>query len=320
MAKIEVINGNATIDPVTGEINVTAEKGVTTKVDTGAKPAPAAEPAAKPAGPATPVMQPAPTLGTLCPSCGAPLLPGAHFCSKCGLDFAKAQPVIFCAHCGKPLPYAKAPYCPSCGAHLLPDTSERPVSSNGPAVINVGEPAPKVKPDKFKKHAGHILGEGISMFIFFALAVTILILGAVLDTYPYAIYGLAGAAVLALAAGIFAKIQVKAKNKVFGILCFIFMAVVLGAVSLALVYSKSGAIEDSFYAFEYKFIMDVVGNISNIMNYLGSSAFWLNLAVLICLITGAILSICAFFWSLSFMIKAIHRKPEAEPEAEPEAK
>ena len=227
MAKIEVINGNATIDPATGEINVTAEKGVTTKVDTTAAPAPT--PGAS--------FTPAPQKGTgavapqssfvppTCPSCGAPLSSGAHYCSKCGIDISKALPVVFCAKCGKPLPYSEAAYCPSCGAHLLPEHKDQPrPAAAQPGVINVGEPTTK-KPDKFKHHAGHILGEGISMLIFLGIAVAILILGGVLDTYPYAVYGLGAAAVLALVAGILAMVQVHAKGKVLGILCFVFMSI-----------------------------------------------------------------------------------------------
>jgi hypothetical protein len=314
MAKIEVINGNATIDPATGEINVTAEKGVTTKVDTTAAPAPT--PGAS--------FTPAPQKGTgavapqssfvppTCPSCGAPLSSGAHYCSKCGIDISKALPVVFCAKCGKPLPYSEAAYCPSCGAHLLPEHKDQPrPAAAQPGVINVGEPTTK-KPDKFKHHAGHILGEGISMLIFLGIAVAILILGGVLDTYPYAVYGLGAAAVLALVAGILAMVQVHAKGKVLGILCFVFMAIALGGVSFGLVYAKSGLIAESFYYYEYGFVSIIVNDISHIMDYLGSAQFWLNLGVLVCVITGAVLALCAFFWSLSFMIKSIHRKPEAE--------
>jgi hypothetical protein len=46
--------------------------------------------------------------------CGAPLLPGVHFCSHCGRPAATAPPVVTCAHCGQPLP-AEANFCGFCG-------------------------------------------------------------------------------------------------------------------------------------------------------------------------------------------------------------
>jgi hypothetical protein len=46
--------------------------------------------------------------------CGAPLLPGAHFCSNCGRPSAAAPPVQTCTHCGQPLP-AETNFCSFCG-------------------------------------------------------------------------------------------------------------------------------------------------------------------------------------------------------------
>lgn len=46
--------------------------------------------------------------------CGAPLLPGAHFCSHCGRPAAGVRPVVACSHCGNPL-QADVNFCSSCG-------------------------------------------------------------------------------------------------------------------------------------------------------------------------------------------------------------
>jgi predicted amidophosphoribosyltransferase len=46
--------------------------------------------------------------------CGAPLLPGAHFCSNCGRPSSAAAPVLTCSHCGQPLP-ADTNFCSFCG-------------------------------------------------------------------------------------------------------------------------------------------------------------------------------------------------------------
>jgi Double zinc ribbon len=46
--------------------------------------------------------------------CGAPLLPGAHFCSNCGRPASTAPPVLTCSHCGQPLP-ADTNFCAFCG-------------------------------------------------------------------------------------------------------------------------------------------------------------------------------------------------------------
>jgi hypothetical protein len=48
-----------------------------------------------------------------CP-CGAPLLPGSHFCSNCGRPSGVAPPVLTCSHCGQPLP-ADTNFCAFCG-------------------------------------------------------------------------------------------------------------------------------------------------------------------------------------------------------------
>jgi hypothetical protein len=46
--------------------------------------------------------------------CGAPLLPGAHFCSNCGRPSAATSPILTCSHCGQPLP-AETNFCAFCG-------------------------------------------------------------------------------------------------------------------------------------------------------------------------------------------------------------
>jgi predicted amidophosphoribosyltransferase len=46
--------------------------------------------------------------------CGAPLLPGAHFCSNCGRPSSAAPPVVTCSHCGQPRA-AEANFCTFCG-------------------------------------------------------------------------------------------------------------------------------------------------------------------------------------------------------------
>lgn len=46
--------------------------------------------------------------------CGAPLLPGAHFCSNCGRPSSAAPPILVCSHCGQPLP-AETNFCSFCG-------------------------------------------------------------------------------------------------------------------------------------------------------------------------------------------------------------
>ncbi|MEO8290678.1 MAG: zinc ribbon domain-containing protein [Gaiellaceae bacterium] len=52
--------------------------------------------------------------------CGAPLLPGAHFCSHCGRPAAGARPVAACSHCGAALP-ADTNFCPACGNSVAAD-------------------------------------------------------------------------------------------------------------------------------------------------------------------------------------------------------
>ena len=51
--------------------------------------------------------------------CGAPLLPGSHFCSNCGRPSSAAPPVVTCTHCGQPLP-AGANFCAFCGNSAAP--------------------------------------------------------------------------------------------------------------------------------------------------------------------------------------------------------
>jgi double zinc ribbon protein len=53
-------------------------------------------------------------------ACGAPLLPGAHFCSHCGRPAAGSPIVSACSHCGGPLP-ADTNFCPACGHSVAAD-------------------------------------------------------------------------------------------------------------------------------------------------------------------------------------------------------
>jgi hypothetical protein len=46
--------------------------------------------------------------------CGAPLVPGVHFCGHCGRPAATTPAVRTCAHCGRPLP-ADVNFCSFCG-------------------------------------------------------------------------------------------------------------------------------------------------------------------------------------------------------------
>lgn len=49
----------------------------------------------------------------VCPSCRAPVTPGAKFCGGCGKPTAPQQGL--CTKCGKPMP-AASKFCPECGA------------------------------------------------------------------------------------------------------------------------------------------------------------------------------------------------------------
>ncbi len=67
-----------------------------------------------PTPPPTPRVSP-PTVPEACPHCGAPLRPGARFCSRCGQSLLTAA--ILCPHCGAPLrPGAR--FCSRCGQTL----------------------------------------------------------------------------------------------------------------------------------------------------------------------------------------------------------
>jgi hypothetical protein len=46
--------------------------------------------------------------------CGAPLVPGVHFCGHCGRPAPTTPPVVTCSHCGQPLP-ADVNFCSFCG-------------------------------------------------------------------------------------------------------------------------------------------------------------------------------------------------------------
>jgi hypothetical protein len=53
-------------------------------------------------------------------ACGAPLPPGAHFCSHCGRPAPGTPPLAACSHCGQPLP-AEANFCAFCGHNAAGD-------------------------------------------------------------------------------------------------------------------------------------------------------------------------------------------------------
>jgi Double zinc ribbon len=52
--------------------------------------------------------------------CGAPVIPGAHFCSHCGRPAAGAPTVSACRHCGGALA-AETNFCPACGHSVAAD-------------------------------------------------------------------------------------------------------------------------------------------------------------------------------------------------------
>jgi len=53
-------------------------------------------------------------------ACGAPLLPGAHFCSHCGRPATGTKALSTCSHCAGPLP-ADTNFCPACGHSVAAD-------------------------------------------------------------------------------------------------------------------------------------------------------------------------------------------------------
>jgi hypothetical protein len=59
--------------------------------------------------------------------CGAPLVPGVHFCGHCGRPAPTTPAVLTCAHCGQALP-ADVNFCSFCG---------------NPATAEDHEPAPE---------------------------------------------------------------------------------------------------------------------------------------------------------------------------------
>jgi predicted amidophosphoribosyltransferase len=65
--------------------------------------------------------------------CGAPLLPGAHFCSHCGRPSRTAAPVLTCTHCGQPLP-ADTNFCAFCGHPVATDELAAETSLDDTAV------------------------------------------------------------------------------------------------------------------------------------------------------------------------------------------
>jgi hypothetical protein len=63
--------------------------------------------------------------------CGAPIVPGAHFCANCGRAFGDAA-VVVCAYCGNPLP-ADASFCAHCGRPAEPAEPQPPAQEAAPA-------------------------------------------------------------------------------------------------------------------------------------------------------------------------------------------
>jgi hypothetical protein len=55
--------------------------------------------------------------------CGAPLVPGVHFCGHCGRPAPTTPPVLTCSHCGQPLP-AEVNFCSFCGNPATADEYE----------------------------------------------------------------------------------------------------------------------------------------------------------------------------------------------------
>ncbi len=55
--------------------------------------------------------------------CGAPLVPGVHFCGHCGRPARTSPPIMTCGHCGQPLP-ADVNFCSFCGNAATADEFE----------------------------------------------------------------------------------------------------------------------------------------------------------------------------------------------------
>ncbi len=71
--------------------------------------------------------------------CGAPLVPGVHFCSHCGRPAVTTPPIVTCVHCGQPLP-ADANFCSFCGNPAAAEEYE-------PAPDALGETLVRPPPD-----------------------------------------------------------------------------------------------------------------------------------------------------------------------------
>jgi hypothetical protein len=63
-------------------------------------------------------------------ACGAPLVPGVHFCQNCGRP-ARDAPVIACVACGHALS-ADALFCPQCGKRSSTTASDGTAGSPDP--------------------------------------------------------------------------------------------------------------------------------------------------------------------------------------------
>jgi hypothetical protein len=70
--------------------------------------------------------------------CGAPLVPGVHFCGHCGRPARTTPPVLTCSHCGQPLP-AEVNFCSFCGN---PATAEEYAPSQEAVDETVVRPPP----------------------------------------------------------------------------------------------------------------------------------------------------------------------------------
>ena len=78
-------------------------------------------------------------------TCGAPLMPGAHFCAHCGRATTDA-PVVICASCGHPLP-ADVKYCGMCGSAALPvEVQSGPATARGGEAENAANGSPPAVP------------------------------------------------------------------------------------------------------------------------------------------------------------------------------
>ena len=71
--------------------------------------------------------------------CGAPLVPGVHFCGHCGRPAPTTPPVLTCIHCGQPLP-ADVNFCSFCGNPAGAEDYEPPAEGIDETMVRPSPP------------------------------------------------------------------------------------------------------------------------------------------------------------------------------------